>query len=363
MGSEKGGELPTSESRRRVTPAEKTTASPRRATWRPLCAKERTGSEELDEGLATARSWVRERPTQLLSLAGLVFVVLKLLAVSKFSPATALALATSAGPGQVLLAAILLGYPLLLTALAAVTLTQILVELAAARRGQGGAPDEGGRTGEGEVARRPARRIWPLILVSLVTLALLDLVMAGFLLVIFFLYLIPVLSPGEWPQAVPGIAQLARARELRGKLEAERDLKRRAKIHAKLDKLGSIHLGPVPPPLTDEDTRRKLFKMIAAIRLFTFVPPAVLFLVLTFPQMWLPPEIVQVEDHRIVAYVVSTEGRWTTLLREKDRAILRTKSDLVSGRQICGLPSTLRTPSLVQWVARADAVKLAPCFP
>ena len=322
------------------------------------------GPEKLDEGLATARSWVRERHAQLLSLAGLVFIVLKLLAVSKFSSTTALALATSAGPGQLLLAAILLGYPLLLSALAAAALTQILVELAAARWAQGGALAEGGSTGEVAAARPPVWRIWPPIIVSLVTLALLDLVMVVFLLIIFFLYLIPVLSPEGLPQAVPGIARLARARELHGKLEAERDPERIARIRARLDKLGSIHLGPVPPPMTAEDTRRELFRMIAVIRLFTFVPPALLFLALTFsPQMWLPPEIVQVEDQRIVAYVVTTAERWTTLLRENDRAILRTKSDLVSGRQICRLPDTLRRPPLVQWLARVDAATLPACFP
>ena len=339
-------------------------------------AEERTGS-----------SWVRWGPGQLLSLAGLVFVVLKLLVVSKFSHATAMALATSAGPGQVLLATILLGYPLLLTALAAGALTQILVELAA-RRAQGGAPDEGGR----EVARRPAWRTWPLILISLVALAFLDLIIAGFLLAIFLYFLLPVLFPGLRPQAIPGAAELARgrasgladeARALRfyQELEAEQDPGRKAKIQAELDRLGleaaralELWVAVEQDPgrrariqaeldrLRERQRRRTMW--FAHTRLLTWAPPAVVFLVLTFsPQMWLPPEIVQVEDHRIVAYVVSTEGRWTTLLREKDRTILRTKSDLVSGRQICELRSILRSRSLVQQIARADTVAPPPCFP
>src|SRR5207253_406218 len=79
-------------------------------------------------------TWAQEHLAQVISLAGLIFFVMKLLAVSKFNPATALALATSAGAGQVILGAVLLGYPFLMIALAAGGLSEFLRDLRTPKR-------------------------------------------------------------------------------------------------------------------------------------------------------------------------------------------------------------------------------------
>lgn len=60
--------------------------------------------------------WVKAHPGQFLSLVGVLFIGVKLLAVSRFQATSALAIATAAGAGEIALAMLVLGYPLLLTA-------------------------------------------------------------------------------------------------------------------------------------------------------------------------------------------------------------------------------------------------------
>lgn len=59
-------------------------------------------------------------------------------------------------------------------------------------------------------------------------------------------------------------------------------------------------------------------------------------LFLTRLDVWAPTERLQyVDGHQQVAYVMSVDGRWTTLLTSPDRQVLRVQSDSIAERRVC----------------------------
>lgn len=305
------------------------------------------------------RSWAQEHPGLIFTVGGFVFVIVKLLVVSKFNPAMGLALATSAGPGQVFLGLILLGYPFLLVALALGAIFQFSREVI--------------------TKERPGWSAWPLLLVAFASLMFVDLQILAVLLASLaptLLNLLALPRSGIGPsRAVPGIADLVRSTPaprdpristLEEELESEKDPSERARIgveiaerQAKDDRLRERK---AERRSKREKLRFWLSRFIPRTRSFLWLPPSLVFLVLTLsPQMWLPPELVNVGSRRLVVYVVDVEGAWTTLLRESDRTIVRVRSELVTRREICQLD--VQTKSPVQLIYRQEIPEIPVCFP
>jgi hypothetical protein len=68
------------------------------------------------------------------------------------------------------------------------------------------------------------------------------------------------------------------------------------------------------------------------------VMAVVIVTLLDVPAMWLPPEQLRFVDREpLVAYVLSADGEWLTLLTEHDRRILVTRQSNVSTRTVCNL--------------------------
>jgi hypothetical protein len=58
--------------------------------------------------------------------------------------------------------------------------------------------------------------------------------------------------------------------------------------------------------------------------------------ILLFPGMWVPPERLSMTDGSAeVAFVISTQDGWATLLRESDRSIDQVKMDEIVARKVC----------------------------
>lgn len=71
---------------------------------------------------------------------------------------------------------------------------------------------------------------------------------------------------------------------------------------------------------------------------FFAVATVVLTLFLDQPQVWLPPEIIDLADRGpVVGYVVSVDGEWTTILEEDHRQVDVVPSTSVHGRTVCNL--------------------------
>lgn len=301
-------------------------------------------------------SWVREHPGLVLTVGSFLFVVVKLLTVSRFNPTVGLALATSAGPGQVFLGLVLLGYPFLLVALALGAIFQFSREVTTEdRRGW---------------------RAWPLLLVALASLVFVEMEILAVLLaslVPALLNLLALPRSGTGPsRAIPGAAQLfpapgdPRISRLQGKLERERDPSERARIEAEIVERQARNERreeqQAQRRARREGLRAWLRRFIPGTRSFLWLPPAVVLLFLTLsPQMWLPAEIVNVRGRKAVAYVVSADGPWTTLFRESDRRVVRVSSVLVTRREICQLDEQTKSP--IQLLYRQETLQAPVCFP
>jgi hypothetical protein len=81
--------------------------------------------------------------------------------------------------------------------------------------------------------------------------------------------------------------------------------------------------------------------------------------------VWAPAERLQFSDGSSrVAFVMSVDETWTTLLTYPDRSVLRVRSDLVTERAICQRgPSVNAAPTLVELVTRRLARDLAVTQP
>jgi hypothetical protein len=68
----------------------------------------------------------------------------------------------------------------------------------------------------------------------------------------------------------------------------------------------------------------------------------------TGPAVWLAPEAITLgSGDTVVAYVIEDEGEWATLLREKDRTVIRPRTSDIIARRVCsrdpgGDPSLFR---------------------
>jgi hypothetical protein len=72
---------------------------------------------------------------------------------------------------------------------------------------------------------------------------------------------------------------------------------------------------------------------------------AITVLITLTSQMWLPSGRIETRDDDVlVGYVVSDDGFWTTVLREKNRTIVRIPADSILTRQVCELPTPERKP-------------------
>jgi hypothetical protein len=78
-------------------------------------------------------------------------------------------------------------------------------------------------------------------------------------------------------------------------------------------------------------------------------------------RMWVPPEIVTLDtDRRVVAYVMGSDGGWTSLLSEKGREIIRVKSESIETREVCRLSPGVASQSIVQLVLGAETTQRCP---
>jgi hypothetical protein len=80
-------------------------------------------------------------------------------------------------------------------------------------------------------------------------------------------------------------------------------------------------------------------------------------------KMWLPAERVTLASgQRMTAYVVSTSDQWTTLLRDRDRAILFVRPTEIRSRALCSI-SKRRSERSIAAVIGGDSgsAKYPPC--
>jgi hypothetical protein len=78
------------------------------------------------------------------------------------------------------------------------------------------------------------------------------------------------------------------------------------------------------------------------------------------PRMWLPSEVLEDSEGRlVVGYVTSVESQWTTILTEPNRSILWVKSESVVRRHVCDLHPDDSSPSIMQMWLRT--VPNPPC--
>jgi hypothetical protein len=94
--------------------------------------------------------------------------------------------------------------------------------------------------------------------------------------------------------------------------------------------------------------------------------PALAFSILisTFitPTMWLPPEVVSlVGEPEEVAYVLSSDSEWTTLLEDGSRRVIVVRTDDVESRTVCNL--TGRPPRSLMQVIEGDGGQPNPECP
>lgn len=94
--------------------------------------------------------------------------------------------------------------------------------------------------------------------------------------------------------------------------------------------------------------------------------PALAFVILisTFitPTMWLPPEVVSlVGEPEEVAYVLSSDSEWTTLLEEGSRRVIIVRTDDVESRTVCNLAD--RPPQSLMQVIEGDGGHANPECP
>lgn len=66
------------------------------------------------------------------------------------------------------------------------------------------------------------------------------------------------------------------------------------------------------------------------------------FILLVRPEFWLPPEeLSRSGDEPVVGYVLDDTAGWITVLTDKERTLVRLKSDTIEGRRVCSLPSSV----------------------
>ena len=299
--------------------------------------------------------WVKAHPGQFLSLVGVLFIGVKLLAVSRFQATSALAIATAAGAGEIALAMLVLGYPLLLTAVGCAGVFHFLHVVQ--QRPEAGAEDES-----------EARRAWVSLAVGIVALALINLSLLGILAVVSIQPLLAVAAernqqPGQL--SVPGIGQLRPAldaitiNDLERAREATQDEKAGARLERQIERLRA-------KPAVEE--RRKAFwskvtmPLDYLFRSIFWLAPLGMFAYLSLSsRMWVPPEIVTLDtDRRVVAYVMGSDGGWTSLLSEKGRVIIRVKSESIETREVCRLSPGVASQSIVQLVLGAETTQPCP---
>ncbi len=86
---------------------------------------------------------------------------------------------------------------------------------------------------------------------------------------------------------------------------------------------------------------------------------------LVTPVMWLPPERITVGETVEVGYVVDIADGWATLLRERDRTVIRVRDDGIVSREVCRLGGQGIGPTLPQLVdqllGRDEPVSVPAC--
>lgn len=88
------------------------------------------------------------------------------------------------------------------------------------------------------------------------------------------------------------------------------------------------------------------------------------FLLLDQPRMWLPPENVAIASREpTVAYVLSVDSEWTTLLREDNRAIVIVENADVMSRTVCNLVPQASTRTIGQIVFGEQGGSRNPACP
>lgn len=149
-------------------------------------------------------NWAKEHPGQFLSLASVLFIGVKLLAVSKFQATTALAIATAAGVGEVAIATLVLGYPLLLVSIGWAAFLQFFYAIRSVT------PDD----------EEPfPRRAWASLAIGLIALALVDVALIGMLVVSSIQPLLAIAA--QWaPEPTRGQRMFPRPEEIAPALDA-----------------------------------------------------------------------------------------------------------------------------------------------
>ena len=164
---------------------------------------------------------------------------------------------------------------------------------------------------------------------------------------------------------MPGIEKLRPAldavtiNELEHAREATQDEKARARLERQIERLRA-------KPAVEE--RRKAFWSKVTMPLdylfrsiFWLAPLGMFAYSSLSSRMWVPPEIVTLDtDRRVVAYVMGSDGGWTSLLSEKGRVIIRVKSESIERREVCRLSPGVASQSVVQIVLGAETTQLCP---
>ncbi len=74
-------------------------------------------------------------------------------------------------------------------------------------------------------------------------------------------------------------------------------------------------------------------------------------LLLTVPDVWLPPEAITMSQGQAhVAYVLEVDSDWMTLLSEADRSVTIVSTEDVASREVCNLTRRTSQPTIYQLI-------------
>jgi hypothetical protein len=106
-----------------------------------------------------------------------------------------------------------------------------------------------------------------------------------------------------------------------------------------------------------EQARREYQALLRAL----VVVPIVFFLI---AEPWVPPEVVEYGQERVVAYVLEDDGAWNDLLLRSPRQVIRVRAHEVTDRQLCAashrpFPIWIMRP-LPYWLGSSGDIPTCP---
>jgi hypothetical protein len=257
--------------------------------------------------------------------AAVVAVTFRVLSAAAFDPDAALTLVDSAGGLAVMIGAVAATLPYL-------ALGAVLAVVPAMRRLD---------AGDGAPAARPSRRV--AVVVGVLAAAFLILVAPW-----YFDVVAVAVGPVLWALNAGGAASARAPADPPTGDDAEPTAG------------GGFHR-PGRTPVAQAVPRARRLSRPTVVLLLVVV--AGLFLIRS--NVWASTERVEFSDRDpLVAYVMSADETWTTVLTYPDRRVLRFHSDLVTAREICRHGSSVNdAPTLVELVTRRLAQEFAVTEP